>query len=50
LYRLYYEESGFYQDLYEKSGGDLARYIAAAKTIKKREKNPRAALAKALGQ
>jgi predicted aminopeptidase len=50
LYRLYYEGGSFYRDLYEKSGRNLPHYIAAAKTIKKHEKNPRAALAKALGQ
>jgi predicted aminopeptidase len=49
LYRLYYEGSGFYRGLYEKSGGDLGRYIAAAKTLKSREKDPRGALAAALG-
>jgi predicted aminopeptidase len=49
LYRLYYEGGSFYRDLYEKSGGDLTRYIAAAKTIKTREKDPKAALTKALG-
>ncbi|MDR3247445.1 MAG: aminopeptidase [Treponema sp.] len=49
LYRLYYEGGSFYRDLYEKSGSDLHSYIAAAKTIKVREKNPKAALTEALG-
>jgi predicted aminopeptidase len=34
LYRLYYEEDGFFKDLYERSGRDLPRFIAAAKTLK----------------
>jgi predicted aminopeptidase len=50
LYRLYYEGNSFYRDLYEKSGADLPRYIAAARTLKAREKDPKAALAAALGQ
>jgi predicted aminopeptidase len=49
LYRLYYEGSGFYRDLYEKSGRDLGRYIAAARTLKSGEKDPQGALAAALG-
>jgi predicted aminopeptidase len=49
LYRLYYEGNSFYRDLYERSGRDLGRYIAAAKTLKRREKDPQGALAKALG-
>jgi predicted aminopeptidase len=49
LYRLYYEGNNFYRDLYEKSGRDLRTYIAAAKTIKSRERNPQAALTTALG-
>ncbi|MDR1444460.1 MAG: aminopeptidase [Treponema sp.] len=44
LYRLYYEGSNFYRDLYEKSGRDLPRYIAAAKTLNSREKDPKGAL------
>jgi predicted aminopeptidase len=48
LYRLYYGGSSFYRDLYAQSGGDLRRYIAAAKTMKSREKDPKAALARAL--
>jgi predicted aminopeptidase len=34
LYRLYYEEDSFFTDLYERSGRDLPRFIAAAKTLK----------------
>jgi predicted aminopeptidase len=34
LYRLYYEEDSFFEDLYERSGRDLPRLIAAAKTLK----------------
>jgi predicted aminopeptidase len=49
LYRLYYEGGGFYRDLYEKSGGSLPRFIAAAKTLVGREKDPKGALAAALG-
>jgi predicted aminopeptidase len=48
LYRLYYGENNFYRDLYERSGRDLGCYIAAAKTIKSREKDPKGALAAAL--
>jgi predicted aminopeptidase len=48
LYRLYYEGNSFYRDLYERSGRDLRRYIAAAKTLNSREKDPKGALAKAL--
>jgi predicted aminopeptidase len=48
LYRLYYEGSGFYRELYEKSGSSLVRFIAAAKTLKKGEKDPKGALTAAL--
>ena len=51
LYRLYYEEDHFYKDLYEKSGSDLLKFIAAAKTLntrKKRGLNPKKELEKAL--
>ena len=48
LYRLYYEEDNFFKDLYEKSGSNLPKFIAAAKTLGK--KNPRAELEKALLQ
>jgi predicted aminopeptidase len=49
LYRLYYEGGDFYRDLYERSGGSLPRFIAAAKTLHKRERNPKEALTRALG-
>jgi len=50
LYRLYYEEDHYFQDLYEKSGRDLPKFIAAGKTIKvTKNGNPRAELEKALG-
>ncbi|MDR3138802.1 MAG: aminopeptidase [Treponema sp.] len=47
LYRLYYAEDSFFQDLYERSGRDLPRFIAAAKTIKAKG-NPRLQLEQAL--
>ncbi|MDR0400844.1 MAG: aminopeptidase [Treponema sp.] len=50
LYRLYYEGNSFYRDLYETSGRDLGRYIAAAKTLNSRERDPKAALARALAE
>ena len=50
LYRLYYEKDHFLKDLYEKSGSDLPRFIAAAKSLGRRSKgNPRQELEKALG-
>jgi predicted aminopeptidase len=49
LYRLYYEGNDFYRDLYEKSGSSLPRFIAAARTLKSRDKDPKRALAAALG-
>ena len=36
LYRLYYEEDNFFKDLYEKTGRNLPKLIAAAKTLKGR--------------
>jgi predicted aminopeptidase len=48
LFRLYYEENSLFKDLYERSGSDLPRFIAAAKTVKGRE-DPRAELERALG-
>ena len=49
LYRLYYEESHFFKDLYEKTGSDLPQFIAAAKTLKSRSRdNPKEDLEKAL--
>jgi len=47
LYRLYYTEDNFFSDLFEKSGRNLAAFVAAAKTIKKGN-NPREQLKKAL--
>jgi predicted aminopeptidase len=52
LYRLYYEEDGFFKDLYERSGRDLPRFIAAAKTLKapgRKGPDLKTQLAKALG-
>jgi predicted aminopeptidase len=48
LYRLYYEEDHYFRDLYARSGSDLGRFIAAARTLKPRG-DPRAQLEKALG-
>jgi predicted aminopeptidase len=48
LFRLYHEEDHYYKDLYEKSGSDLAKFIAAAKTLKGRG-DPKEELEKALG-
>jgi len=36
LFRLYHDEDNFYEDLYKRSGKDLAGFIAAAKTITKK--------------
>jgi predicted aminopeptidase len=47
LFRLYYDESGFYEDCYNQSGRDLKKFIAAAKTLKSRG-DPREQLARAL--
>jgi predicted aminopeptidase len=47
LYRLYYAEDTFFQNLYERSGRDLPRLIAAAKTIDPKG-NPRLQLERAL--
>lgn len=49
LYRLYYAEGSFFRDLYEKSGRDLPKYIAAVKTLKAKGDDPRARLERALG-
>ncbi|GHT65595.1 aminopeptidase [Spirochaetia bacterium] len=49
LYRLYYAEGSFFKDLYEKSGRDLPKYIAAVKTLKAKGEDPRVQLEKALG-
>jgi predicted aminopeptidase len=48
LYRLYYADNRFYRDLYEKSGRDLPRFIAAAKTLKKGREDPKRQLERAL--
>lgn len=47
LFRLYYDGSSYLQQLYERSGGDLRKFIAAAKTVRDK-KDPKAALEKAL--
>jgi predicted aminopeptidase len=47
LYRLYYGGSDFYEELYEKSGRDLPKFIAAAKTLRKKG-DPREQLRAAL--
>ena len=50
LYRLYYEEDNYFRDLFDKSGRDLPKFIAAAKTLdSRRRSNPRKDLEKALG-
>jgi predicted aminopeptidase len=48
LYRLYYAENSFFKDLYERSGRDLPRYIAAVKTLKAKGEDPKVQLEKAL--
>jgi predicted aminopeptidase len=48
LFRLYYEEERYFKDLYARSGSDLRRFIAAAKTLKGRG-DPREELENALG-
>ncbi|WP_269775809.1 aminopeptidase [Treponema primitia] len=50
LYRLYYEEDHYFQDLYTRTGSDLPHFIAAVKTLKppKARQNPKALLEKAL--
>ena len=48
LFRLYHEEGHYFKDLYARSGSDLAKFIAAAKTLKGRE-NPKEELERALG-
>ena len=48
LYRLYYTDDNFYKDLYERSGGNLSAFIAAAKTVTKKGGNPREQLEKSL--
>ncbi|MDR1277998.1 MAG: aminopeptidase [Treponema sp.] len=48
LFRLYYGGGDFYRDLYERSGRDLPRFIAAAKTLN-RKGDPKKQLTEALG-
>jgi len=40
LFRLYYTSDNFYEDLFEQTGRDLPAFIAAAKTIKRRNAAP----------
>ncbi len=53
LYRLYYAEDDFCEELYEASGRDLKAFIAAVRTLEKKDssgvRDPRVRLAKALG-
>ena len=52
LFRLYYEEDNFLNDLFKRSGSDIVQFIAAAKTLNTRLKrglDPRAELERALG-
>ena len=52
LFMLYHEEDHFYHDLFERSGSDLQRFIAAAKTLNTRPRrgyNPKLELESALG-
>ncbi|GHU53445.1 aminopeptidase [Bacilli bacterium] len=49
LYRLYYAENSFFRELYEKSGRDLPKYIAAVKTLKAKGDDPKVQLERALG-
>jgi len=48
LYRLYYTDDNFYDDLYELSGSNLGAFIAAAKTIRAKNGDLRAQLENAL--
>jgi predicted aminopeptidase len=48
LFRLYYGGDQFFKDLYERSGRDLPRFIAAAKTISAKGDDPRLQLELAL--
>jgi len=52
LFRLYHEEDTFFRDLFERSGGDLPAFIAAARTLSPRQRRgaePRAEFERALG-
>ena len=48
LFRLYHTDDNFYEDLYERTGRDLAAFIAAAKTITRKGGSPREQLEQAL--
>jgi predicted aminopeptidase len=48
LFRLYYAEDRFFRDLYHRSGRDLPRFIAAAKTLTAKSGDPRLQLQRAL--
>jgi predicted aminopeptidase len=48
LYRLYYAEGSFFKELYEKSGRDLPRFIAAVKTLKAKGDDPKVQLENAV--
>jgi predicted aminopeptidase len=48
LFRLYYAEDNYLKKLYIRSGQDLAKFIAAAKTLNSKE-NPKVQLERALG-
>jgi predicted aminopeptidase len=51
LYRLYHDGGAFYRELYEQTGGDLVKFIAAAKTLpldRKDKSDPKARLRRAL--
>jgi predicted aminopeptidase len=49
LYRLYYAEDAYFKELYERSGRDLPKFIAAAKTLSLRAGDPKTQLERALG-
>jgi len=49
LYRLYHDDSGYFDRLFRGIGGDLPRFIGAAKTLRGRRGDPKMLLAEALG-
>jgi predicted aminopeptidase len=49
LFRLYHGSGGYFEDLYERTGRDLSRLIAAAKTLKNNMVDPKRGLEEALG-
>jgi predicted aminopeptidase len=49
LFRLYYAGGDYLKELYEGSGGDLPRFIAAAKTLSPKG-NPRRQLEEVLSK